>query len=66
MRPAEYPNLPEENHRDPATFPLADLGPKLNKQGLDVAPVDIGAHRAGKDGLKGLLVLPLCAEIVPD
>ena len=61
MRPVEYPNLPEENHRDPATFPLADLGPEINKQGLDME-FSCGARGAKRRDRRRLdpLVRPHC------
>ena len=48
VRTVKYSNLPKQNHCHPTTFALAYLGTKLEKQCLDITPLDIGAHRTGK------------------
>jgi len=55
----EHTHFAEEDHRHPTTFALTDLGTELNKQRLDVTPLNIGTHRASVNGFDGFLVLPL-------
>jgi len=66
MRSVKYSNLAEKNHRNPTAFAFTDLGPKLYKQGFNVAPMNITAHGASEYSLKGFLVLSFHGKTVPD
>lgn len=66
MRTVKHPDLVKKNHRNPASFALTDLCPQLDKQCLNVTPLDIGAYGTGKNSLKGFLVLSFHARMVPD
>jgi len=55
------PDLSEQHDCNPAASPVADLRPKLHKQGLDVSPRQIAAGGAGENQLKGALVPALHA-----
>jgi len=54
----KYPNFTKQNHRHPAAISFTNLSPKLGKQCLNVAPLDICAYRAGEYRFQGFLVLP--------
>lgn len=66
MRSVKYSDLAEKNHRNSTAFALTDLGPKLYKQGFNVAPMNITAQGAGEYDLKGFLVLSFHGNLVPD
>ena len=55
MRSVKYSDLAEKNHRNPTAFALTDLGPKLYKQGFNVAPMNIAAHGASEYSLRVFL-----------
>jgi hypothetical protein len=42
----------------PKARSLTDIGATGDKQSLDIAPGDCGAHRIGEDGFDGRVVLP--------
>lgn len=54
----ENPDLREQDHRNPAAFALADVGPQLLENGFDITPRNISARRAGKDQFECALVSP--------
>lgn len=54
----KYSNLSKQNHRNPATFTLAHLSTKFDKQCFNITSLDIGARWAGENSLQGFLVLP--------
>lgn len=62
----EHPTVIKQPHTHTRTLPLADLGTQLNKQRLNIAPLDIGTYWAGKNQFKGFLVLAFHGEIVLD
>jgi len=53
----EHAPIAEQPDTDAGTFPLADLRPERDEQRLDVAPLDVGADRAGEDQFQRPLVL---------
>ena len=55
----EHFDLAEEDDRNAAAFAFADLSAQLQKQGLYVTPLDVGAGRAGEYQLKRALMLAL-------
>lgn len=55
----ENPDIPEQDHRNPAAFALADVGPQRQEQSFDISPRNISARRAGEDQSEGALVSPL-------
>lgn len=57
----ENPDIPEQDHRNPAAFALADVGPQRQEQGFDISPRNISARRAGEDQSECALVSPLHA-----
>ncbi|MEX2497933.1 MAG: hypothetical protein WD397_03540 [Wenzhouxiangellaceae bacterium] len=61
----KYSNLTEQKHGYPTTFSFTDLRPKLREQCFNVTPLDIAAHRAGENSLKGSLVLSFHISTVP-
>src|SRR5690554_6872709 len=65
VRSVKNSNLTEKHHSHPAAFTLRDFHPKLDEQGLNVAPLDITAHWACKNGFQGFLVLAFDFKIVP-
>lgn len=60
----EDPDFTKQNDRDSAAGPLRDIPTQLLKQGFDVLPRHIAAHRSAKDQLKCALVLPLHSNMV--
>ena len=55
----EDANFVEEHYRNAATLAFTDFRPKLLKQCLNVAPLNVRAHRMSTDCFEGSLVLSL-------
>ena len=59
----EDTNFVEEHHRNTATLAFTDFCAKLLKQSLDIAPLNIRAHRMSTDCFERSLVLSLhCSD----
>jgi hypothetical protein len=58
MRSMKDTNLLKQNDGNTASLAFADICPKLNKQGLDISPLNVCACRAGEDQFQGSLVPP--------
>ena len=52
-------NLFKQDNRYATAFSFTDLGAQFDEQRFDIAPLDIAAHRASENQIKGALVLPL-------
>lgn len=52
----KHSNLSEKKDCYTTSLALSDLRSRFDKQRLNVTPLNIAAHRAGKDSLKGSLV----------
>jgi hypothetical protein len=61
----KYSNLTKQKHSYPTTLSFTDLRPKLCEQCFNVTPLDVTAHRASENCLKGSLVLSLHINTVP-
>ena len=61
----EDANFVEEHNSDAAAFVFTDFRPKLLKRCLNVAPLNICAHRMSTDCFEGSLVLSLHSGMVP-
>jgi hypothetical protein len=57
MRTMEDPDLPEQHYSDPAALAPTDFSPKLNKERLNITPLDIGTDWMRKDSFQGSAVL---------
>ena len=55
----------KQDHGHAASLTLGDLGPEVTKEGFDVLPLDVGAHRVGEDRCESARLLPLHATMVP-
>ena len=58
MRTVEDTNFVEQDDGDAASFTFADLGPEIQEQRLDIAPLNVCADRMRTYDLKRSLVLP--------
>lgn len=61
----KHPNLPEKKDRHATALALTNLRSKLDKQCFNIAPLEVSAHRTGKDSLKSFLVPLPHDEMVP-
>ncbi len=61
----KHPNLSEKKDRHATALELTNLRSKLDEQRFNIAPLEISAHWAGKDSLKGLLVSLSHGVMVP-
>ncbi len=65
MRSVKYPYLIKQEYRNPAASPLFDLSTKLNKQGLNLTPLNVRARWSREDQLDRSLAPSLHQKIVP-
>lgn len=65
MRTVKHPNLSEKKDRHATALALTNLRSKLDKQRFNIAPLEISAHRTGKDSLKSFLVSLPHGAMVP-
>ena len=52
-------HLAEQDHSHPAAFSFGDLRSKFSEQGINIAPLDVGARWMREDRGKGALLLSL-------
>ena len=55
----------KQDHRHATALTLDHLGTQFLKKAFDIAPLDVGAGRAGKDEFKRALVFSLHGCMVP-
>lgn len=65
VRTVKHSNLSEKKDRYATALALTDLRSQLYKQPLNVTPLNIAAHRAGEDSLKGSLMPSFRVRMVP-
>lgn len=65
MRAVKNAYLPKQKYRDPTSCAFFNFSTKVNKQGLNITPLDIGTRRSGENQINNALVLPLHVYMVP-